>query len=387
MRALLLALSAGLLLSLPTAAGDAVAPVQGKSADEMRDANRAASMLVRERLKRDRPGDYRRFCRIRRADVLVVGGSYDHVETILGDLKVPYRTIRPERAATEGFRGVRIAFVNCPGKVGETGVAALKRFTERGGTLVTTDWALLNVLEPAFPRTVRYTRRPTADDVVKVDPPVRRHRIVSQVFTGDDPHVWWLENHSYPIQVLDRRRVSVIISSVEMKKKYGEPAIAVTFAAGRGRVYHMVSHAYLQRSERRIEKDRLPAAGFARDLGFDKKSEAMGRIRKAKLDGVESGKLRSAYSSQQMLANLLVEAAPKEARPGPIVEPPPREPVPVKETAAARDAKLHDGPGGKPFKAISKGLRLTILERRNGWVRVRTPAGEKGWLREAEVKE
>jgi hypothetical protein len=387
MRTLVLVL--GILLAFPVLAKDKTPPAQGKSPDRMRDANRAASLLVRERMKRDRPNDYRRFCRIRRADVLVVTGSYDHVETVLRDLVVPYRTVRPERVATQSFAGIRIVFVNCPGNVGKAGVAALKRFTREGRTLVTTDWALLNVIEPAFPRTVRYSRRPTRDDVVDVDPLIRRHPIVSHVFTGSDPHVWWLENHSYPIEVLDRRRVEVLITSAEMKRKYGEPAIAVTFAAGKGRVYHMVSHAYLQRSERRSKKDRLPTASFAGAIGFAEDSEVMKRVRKAKLDKVETGQLRSAYSSQQMLANILVEAAPKETPPvvEPTPEPPPPPPVTGKSATAARSTKLRDGPAGKPFKAIPKGLRLSVIARRDGWVQVRTPAGEVGWVTAGEVGE
>ena len=58
------AIPVGLLLILPVlllgAPPAEVCAQQGKSHDEMREANRAAALLLAERLKRDRPDDYAR---------------------------------------------------------------------------------------------------------------------------------------------------------------------------------------------------------------------------------------------------------------------------------------------------------------------------------------
>ena len=59
--------------------------------------------------------------------------------------------------------------VNCPGQVGRAGVTAIRKFVEQGGSLITTDWALKHIVEPAFPGLVAYNARPTADDVVRIE--------------------------------------------------------------------------------------------------------------------------------------------------------------------------------------------------------------------------
>ena len=56
-----------------------------------------------------------------------------------------------------------MVFINCPGKLGRKGVAHIHQFVEAGGFLVTTDWALQYVIEPAFPGLMRYNDKPTRD--------------------------------------------------------------------------------------------------------------------------------------------------------------------------------------------------------------------------------
>jgi hypothetical protein len=47
-----------------------------------------------------------------------------------------------------------------------------------------------------------------------------------------------------------------------------------------------------------------------------------------------------------------------------------------------RDDALCDAPGGRAFRAVAQGLALRVLARRGGWVEVRTPSGQTGWLPE-----
>ena len=101
---------------------------QGKSPDEMRAANRAAAVLLRERLKRDRPEDYGCLVRIKKSDLLVVRGAYDHVEWVLRDVGVPYADVAPEHFERASLRGVEAVLVNCPGRIGVRGV---RRLTSR----------------------------------------------------------------------------------------------------------------------------------------------------------------------------------------------------------------------------------------------------------------
>jgi hypothetical protein len=357
---------------------------QGDGPDEMAGANRAASVLLLERMKRDRPADYRRFCGLRRSDTLVVSGAYDHVEWVLRHMGTPFATITPGALDRASLHGVRTVLVNCPGRIGEKAVKKLRDFVEAGGFLFTTDWAVQNVIEPAFPETIRYTRKPTRDDVVAIEILKPEHLFLTHVLTRHDRHLWWLENQSYPVEVLDRRRVETLIKSEEMKRKYGASPVAVTFPAGRGRVVHIVSHFYLQRSELRTERDRLKARDFAADMEFAPSSPAVRRLGGAGLDGVPAGQLRSAYSAQQLLANILIEATRtggSVADPTPPVQVDPPRPVPTSTGKAARTATmLRSGPDGDPVKPIPAGLVLRVLEVRAGWVKVATPAGEVGWV-------
>ena len=65
----------------------------------------------------------------------------------------------------------------------------------------------------------------------------------------DAAPVWWLEGSSYPIEILDKRRVKVLVRSDDLKKRYKHDPVIVRFDWGKGTVYHMISHFYLQRSE------------------------------------------------------------------------------------------------------------------------------------------
>jgi hypothetical protein len=64
-----------------------------------------------------------------------------------------------------------------------------------------------------------------------------------------DEFKWWLENRSYPIQIIDFNSVHVLISSWEIKNKWGEAPVLVYFDYGKrgGRVIHMISHTHLQK--------------------------------------------------------------------------------------------------------------------------------------------
>ncbi len=71
--------------------------------------------------------------------------------------------------------------------------------------------------------------------------------------------MWWLENASYPIEVLDKNKVKVLVRSEELKRRYKHDAVIISFEWGKGIVYHMISHFYLQRSETRTKKQGLCA--------------------------------------------------------------------------------------------------------------------------------
>jgi len=84
----------------------------------------------------------------------------------------------------------------------------------------------------------------------------------------DAAPVRWLEGSSYPIQILDKKKVRVLVQSDELKKQYKHGAVIVSFEWGKGIVYHMISHFYLQRSETHTKKQGTPAQQAAHCQGL-----------------------------------------------------------------------------------------------------------------------
>jgi hypothetical protein len=233
--------------------------------ERRRRAYQVGARTTRQRIARETPLDHEALQQVRSSDIVVVRGTYDHVEWVLAALGLPFVEVEPHRLPEIELRCEQLLVVNCPGHIGP--VDRVRRFVEAGGSLFTTDWALRHVLEPAFPGLVAYNDRPTADTVVRVEVPEHDNPFLRGVMEdGDDP-LWWLEASSYPIRVLDPARVQVLISSGELSSRWGEGAVAVTFRFGEGEVFHMISHYYLQRTETRTRRHRAPAAVYATEKG------------------------------------------------------------------------------------------------------------------------
>ena len=226
-------------------------------------AYRAGARMAKDRIAREAPLDAAALEALEASDIVVVSGSYDRVQQVLGALEMPFTAVAPHQLARIPLRPEQLLVLNCPGDVGPRGVDLVRSFVESGGSLFSTDWALERVLEPAFPRTVRFNRHATADDVVPIEILDDENPFLQGVMDGADEPRWWLEGASHPIEVLDRSRVQVLITSRELGRRYGEAAVAVLFPWGEGEVFHMISHYYLQRTELRSDS---PAPGRLRLL-------------------------------------------------------------------------------------------------------------------------
>jgi hypothetical protein len=226
----------------------------------------------------------------------VVEGSYDHVERVLDALELPYQRVSPVRLEEIPLRPEQLLAVNCPGSISRAALERVRRFVEAGGSLFTTDWALRHVIEPAFPGMLAYNERATADDVVRIE--VRQHDnpFLTGVMDGRDDPQWWLEGSSYPIRVLSPA-VSVLITSRELEENCGEAAVAVTFPWGKGEVFHMISHYYLQRTELRTARHSAGADAYA--------AEKFLKLPAEMVDGLALGDVESTSTSARMLANLI----------------------------------------------------------------------------------
>jgi hypothetical protein len=232
--------------------------------EPMNRAYRAAKRIMDETLPQE---DKNLLKEIEGADVIVVRGQYDRVQDVLKIMEIPHLKVNTGDVAGLSLKREQMLIVNCPGQVSRQAIPVIRGFVERGGTLVTTDWALRHILEPAFPQTVAYNERPTGDEVVRVEIRDRSHPYLDGVFApGADP-VWWLEGSSYPIRILDASCVRVLLASAELGGRYGEPAVAVHFRVNDGEVLHMISHYYLQRAETRTARHAASWKTYATETG------------------------------------------------------------------------------------------------------------------------
>jgi len=274
----------------------------GNPAGARRRSYEAGGRVARERMRQEAPEQAAALEEVEAGDIVVVRGTYDHVELVLDALHLPYNAVEPAAVGRLRLSPGQLVVVNCPGQIGRDGVAAVRRFVEAGGTLFTTDWALRHVVEPAFPGVIAYNGRPTGDEVVRIEVLDGCNRFLDGVLDGDDDPLWWLEASSYPIQVLDPARVQVLVRSRELADRHGEGAVAVLFGHGPGEVFHMISHYYLQRTELRSARHAAPAAAYA----AEKQLQWIPGLAQS-LAGLSLADVESAQSSARLFANVVAD--------------------------------------------------------------------------------
>jgi len=271
----------------------------------------AAAHITREQLRRDAPDRARVLDEVKSSDVVVVRGQYDHVESVLAALDVPFTVIDTGYVDQVELRPEQLLIVNCPGQVSSRAVARIRAFVEQGGSLFTTDWALKHVLEPAFPGVLEFKQAPTRDDVVRIEVLDRDNIYLQGVLDGQDDPQWWLEGASYPISIVDHERVHVLITSRELEQKYGESPVAVWFRWGEGDVFHMISHYYLQRTELRTARHQSGAGAYFSEKGLEVPVTMSADVADLSLADVESATWSAAFMS-----NVLIEKKRRQKKDG-----------------------------------------------------------------------
>ena len=274
---------------------------------QMKDAYEMANEMVRERLKKESADNIQILDDLKKTDVIVVEGTYDHIHLVLESLKIPFVSIHQNQLMEAELKPHQTVFVNCASGFPPDAARKLATFVQQGGQLITTDWALKNVLEVAFPNTVAYNNKPTGDEVVRIEAIDKEDPVVSGFLDEKADPVWWLEGSSYPIKILDKEKVKVLIRSKELGEKYGEEAVVVRFAFGEGLVYHMISHFYLQRTETRDKKQMANASEYYKDKGMDDE-----QVEKASKSSVTYGEIQSANTSADFVSRVIINQAKKK---------------------------------------------------------------------------
>jgi hypothetical protein len=340
----------------------------------MQKANKAASTVVKERMANERPADAKMLEAVEAADIVVVRGEYDRVESVLKSLDIKHTAVNPNQVASLNLNARQLLIVDCPGNIGPRGIERIRKFVNAGGYLYTTDWALTNVVQQAFPGFIAFNGRETANDVVEVEVKQSENSLLKHLtLSGENPK-WWLESSSYPIKVLNPEKVEVLITSKEMRKKYGEAPIAVHFRYGDGQVLHMASHFYLQQGQARTVAEKKKAKDYiASDSALAPATKKALEGKAEFSDDVVAGDLGSAYSAQQVTSNLVVDRKKDQTRIDGLYSKSLKAPVAAPKPAAGAAR-------AEPAPSLGVGTKVKELERQGDQVKVRTMEGDEAWV-------
>tara|TARA_B110001454_G_C12676719_1_gene416183 strand:- start:464 stop:1342 length:879 start_codon:yes stop_codon:yes gene_type:complete len=272
--------------------------------EKMSTSYKIAQEMIKDKLRDVDENMAAKFDDLKTLDIIVLLGDYDFIERVFYGIGIEYELIDPYYFDSIDLDPGKIVFMNCPGEVSPKGLRNLVEFVEKGGFLFTTDWALKHVIEPGFPGYIEYNNRPTQDEVVRVEILTENDLFLESLLGPNDDPQWWLESSSYPINIVNKNEVDILVKSKELKEKYGESAVFVSFDYGKGKVYHMISHFYLQRAETRTARHEKGGAEYANEkLKMDEyraeKYKTM-EIDKANLSDVEA-----AYSSSTIINKIL----------------------------------------------------------------------------------
>lgn len=261
--------------------------------ENMKDSYEVSSWYAKSKLREEEPELAAALEQVEESNVVCVQGGYDKCELVLRMADIPHVVVSTMGIEQVNFRPDQTVFINCPGNMSKKAIRKLVTFVNEGGLLVTTDWALQNVLEIGFPDKVRYNQNPTGDEVVRITVKEPDNPTVKGFLEAEGDPLWWLEGSSYPIEILDKENVKVLVLSKELKERYGEEPVIIEFDHGKGKVIHMISHFYLQRTETRDKKDTMAAETAVDAKFYDTAPEAI----KSKLKSTNVASFKAAQSS------------------------------------------------------------------------------------------
>lgn len=286
--------------------------VEGSNS-QMSEAYDIANKLVKKRLQDEDPANIKVLESLKESDIIVVSGTYDHIHIVLKNMGVPFMQISREQLVSDAvkLKPHQTVFVNCPSSFPKEGAHKLEKFVKSGGQLITTDWALKYVIEEAFPNTIAHNGIYTKDDVVEIEANDTTDAIVKGFVAEKTKPVWWLEVSSYPIRILNPNKVDILVKSKQLKKRYGDEAVIVRFKHGKGEVYHMISHFFLQKSKDGMEGGDVTT--YMKDLDFNSDESGYTEIlEKSKSSKLNYKQVQSANTSADFLSRTIIKQAKKK---------------------------------------------------------------------------
>ncbi|MFX1239500.1 MAG: hypothetical protein ACFE8P_17495, partial [Promethearchaeota archaeon] len=178
--------------------------------------------------------------------ILAIEGRFEKPKRVINNMYGAEKTtIKPNKLIKYDLNSYDLVLIGCPGDhIHEKLHPRIRNYVENGGWILSTDWCLVTIVEKIFPGYIKWNGIKTADAVVacQLDEPqhpflegvaqeIQRAKwtVKSSKDTLKNEFKWWLETKSYPIQIIDHQQVHVLISSRELKYKWGEGAVLCYF--------------------------------------------------------------------------------------------------------------------------------------------------------------
>jgi len=178
---------------------------------------------------------------IDKSEILEIKGAWDNSNKPLDALGIPHTSISAHKLKKYDLTNCKIIIVDCGGELPRECCQVVRDFVSAGGALISTDWALKNTIEIAFPGYIQWNHYKTKGEIVDAH------------FTGRDATLfpgmvaqsgWVLDIEAESIRINKPEAVTVLAVSQGLARE--EPdhlgILAVVFSFGRGHVLHLIGH-------------------------------------------------------------------------------------------------------------------------------------------------
>src|SRR5438309_11204146 len=135
----------------------------------------------------------------RDAEMIIVTGSADHMEQVMGRAGVKFALVSPADLAHVELRWQQILMVNCTGEMPPAAAERVRRFVNAGGMLYTTDHAVHYLIERIFPHTIHFNGRNTQEQIFPMQTEGDRG-LLARINSHGEPR-WQLAGGGMPFDV------------------------------------------------------------------------------------------------------------------------------------------------------------------------------------------
>jgi hypothetical protein len=285
--------------------------------------------------------DEGRLAKVHHAKVVVVQGSADHMDRVLRRAGTEFVVVSPEELPELPLHSEQVLMVNCRGVMSERARDRVRRFVAAGGFLYTTDHAVHELVEKIFPRTIRWNRKSTNEQVFPMQTSGDQG-LLSQIDNGAR---WQVAGGGYLFDVVDPKRVEVLMRSKQVAKRYGgDGTLGVRFRYEDGQVIHVTGHFYSQPG--------LGGGGVAMKNGNSSFEQLTDNVVQSKAQ--DKSRLDRIYNKRSSREVILQAEPTADAKPV----------APRKVTK----------------QKLKKKARLKVLEKKGDFSRVRDDEGNEGWV-------